>query len=465
MRHAQETQRATAKPVPADAAARRPARRRLPRKSLRLFCVALLLSLVAPFVLPPRAVEAQNSGGAATELIPAGSLVIPMDNTLQAIGSPFNLRAYGTVERLLWAGIPVKWAIAPGKAKDGVDFAASAQRLYPSASAASLLNFSGGPFIVHRDLAVAARTAISAYATANNVTVYETTADATVSVRHTLTHRPKVAVFDDGASSAIHTNYLNAAGFVSGTHYNVIPAATLVTVNASACFTIGTEPHWTATGTAADPQVNAIRQFVQSGGNFLAECDGIATYENNVTYGRFQTTTGMVTGNARTGIQYPSPDLPYSQFVGAMADVGGSVRDYQPVAGGAYRASAEMHARSPSGTIGGNASILPAKGSVARLSGPSLGGFVFYLGGHEYSTADIGNINGVRMYLNAVMTPTSRPSSCGLTLTPRTVSGTVYEDVNGDSSLADGVARPGVAVRLYQDANNNGAADAGDTFL
>jgi len=438
---------------------------RLLRQCLPLFFVATLLSLVVPALLPPH-VEAQNAGGATLELIPAGSLVIPMDNTLQASGGLFNLKSYGAVERLLWAGVPVKWAIATGKAKDGIDFTATAQRVYPSATAASSLTFRGGPFVVHRDLAVAARTAISAYATTNNVAVYETTADVTVSVRHTLTHRPKVAVFDDGASSIIHINYLAAAGFVSGTHYNVIPAATLVTVNASACFTIGTEPHWGATGTAADPQVNAIRQFVQSGGNFLAECEGITTYENNATYGRFQTTTGVIVGNVRTGIQYPSPDLPYSQFIGVMADVGGSVRDFQPLAGGDYRASAEMHAQSPSGTIGGgNATILPAKGSVARLAGPSEGGFVFYLGGHEYATTSQDNINGVRMYLNAVMTPTSRPSSCGLTLTPRTISGTIYEDVNGDSNLSDGVTRPGVAARLYQDANNNGVVDTGDTFL
>lgn len=440
--------------------------RRAARACLVLFCAGLLLALaVPPRVAPPAA--AQNSGaGAQLELIPAGSLVIPMDNTLQNIGAAFNLRAYGAVQRLLWAGVPVKWVIQPGKAKDGVDFTATAFRLYPSNVAAASRSFSGGPFIVHRDFAVAARNTISAWATTNNVAVYETTADVNAPVRHTLTHRPKVAVFNDGGSATIHTDYLVAAGFTAGTHYDTIPAATLVTVNASACFTIGTEPHWTAAAPSSDPQVSAIRQFVESGGNFLAECDGIATYENNPTFGRFQTTAGVVTGNARTGIQYPNADLPYSQFVNAMADVGGSVRDYQPAAAGAYRATTEMHAHSPSGSFtGGAAGVLPAKASVARIASPAAGGFVFYLGGHLYTTGDIGNINGIRMYLNAVMTPTARPSACNLTLTPRVVSGTVFEDVNGDSVLTDGVGRPNVPVRLYQDANNNGAVDAGDTFL
>ena len=425
-----------------------------------------LLLLAGPLSLPRR-VEAQNAGGGApAELIPAGSLVIPMDNTLQLSGSLFNLRAYGMVERLLWAGIPVKWAIMPGKAKDGTDFTAAAQRISPTTSGASTLSFRGGPFVVHRDFNVAARAVITAYnGTGAGVNVYETTADATVNVRHTLTHRPKVAVFDDGASATIHTNYLNAAGFISGTHYDIIPAATLVTVNASACFTLGTEPHWDG-GTNSDPQANAVRQFVQSGGNFLAECHGILAYENNATYGRYQTTTGVVDGNARTGIQYLSPDLPYSQFIGALADVGGSVRDIQPAAGGAYRASAEMHASSPTGSFGGGqAGILPAKGTAARLSASSAGAFVFYLGGHEYNTTSQDNINGVRMYMNAVMTPSSRPSNCGLTITTRAVSGTVYEDVNGDSQMGDAVARPNVSARLYQDANNNGVVDTGDTYL
>ncbi len=425
-----------------------------------------LLLLAGPLSLPRR-VEAQNAGGGApAELIPAGSLVIPMDNTLQLSGSLFNLRAYGMVERLLWAGIPVKWAIMPGKAKDGTDFTAAAQRISPTTSGASTLSFRGGPFVVHRDFNVAARAIITAYnGTGAGVNVYETTADATVNVRHTLTHRPKVAVFDDGASATIHTNYLNAAGFIPGTHYDIIPAATLVTVNASACFTIGTEPHWDG-GTNSDPQANAVRQFVQSGGNFLAECHGILAYENNATYGRYQTTTGVVDGNARTGIQYLSPDLPYSQFIGALADVGGSVRDIQPASGGAYRATAEMHASSPSGSIGGGqAGILPAKGTAARLSGPSVGGYVFYLGGHEYNTTAQDNINGVRMYMNAVMTPSSRPANCGLTITTRAISGTVYEDVNGDSQLGDATAKANVSARLYQDVNNNGVVDTGDVYL
>ncbi|HEV3470651.1 MAG TPA: right-handed parallel beta-helix repeat-containing protein [Pyrinomonadaceae bacterium] len=434
------------------------------RACAALLPLVLLAALAAPTALVTRPAAAQNSGAGALEVIPAGSLVIPMDNTQQASGTVFNLKAYGAVEAILWAGIPVKWVIAPGKAKDGLDFTATASRVYPTAQGAASRNFSGGPFVVHRDFAVPAKAAVSAFATANGVTVYETTADVTANVRHTITHRPKVAVFNDGGSADIHQRYLTAAGFTAGTHYDIIPAATLITVNATACFTIGTEPHFGASSPASDPQVNAVRQFVTSGGNFLAECEGVTTYENNPTYGRFMTTTGIDDGGGDNPISYLSPDLPYSQFVGAMADVGGSVRDFAPLAGGGYNASAEMHVRK-AGSIRDTDGSPPAKATVARVAGPAVGGFVFYLGGHEYNTTAQGDINGVRMYLNAIFTPSARPSNCGLTLTPRTISGTVYEDTNGDSQLGDASPRANVSVRLYQDNNNSGVVDGGDTFL
>ena len=111
------------------------------------------------------AVRNLSPGAAATfETIPAGSLVIPMDNAHQALsGTPFNLRAYGLVNALLHTNIPVKWAIAAGKAKDGIDFAAEAQRLLPTTLAASNFSLRSGPFIVHRDFTNRALPVMSAY--------------------------------------------------------------------------------------------------------------------------------------------------------------------------------------------------------------------------------------------------------------------------------------------------------------
>ncbi len=45
------------------------------------------------------------------------------------------------------------------------------------------------------------------------------------------------------------------------------------------------------------------------------------------------------------------------------------------------------------------------------------------------------------------------------------ISGRIYEDVNGDGSIADGVGRAGVDVQLWRDANGNNRPDAGDTVI
>ena len=74
-----------------------------------------------------------DSNSSVNETIPAGSLVIPMDNTLQSAGSKaFNISAYGIAVHLLHANIPVKWAIANNKAKDAVDFSATAHQVEPT---------------------------------------------------------------------------------------------------------------------------------------------------------------------------------------------------------------------------------------------------------------------------------------------------------------------------------------------
>ncbi len=440
-----------------------------------LFTLPLLLALVLPALVYPARVAAQESGISGTmETLPAGSLVIAMDNTNQRNGSGvFNLKAYGLIENILWAGIPVKWAIRSGKTVGGTDFTAQVRPAYPTASATvSTLNFGGGPFIVHRDFAAAVAQTINNFNAANSasrVQVYELTQAVTVDVRYTLTHKPKVAVFDDGGSAAIHTAYLAAAGFTLNTHYLTIPAASLANTNANACFTFGSEPHWagSATLSVTNEAVQSIRQFVGSGGNFLAQCEGILTYENNAAQGRFHTTQGVVDGSGTGTITYPSGDLAYSQFEGTVVDQGGSVDEYAPSALSAFRSGVQVHLQH-GGTLAGSNLSQAVKATAARLATGGDGGWIFYLGGHSYSTtASQASINGVRMYLNAVFVPTGRPTGCNLSLAQSlyTVSGTIYEDVNGDASLADGIRRPNVGVRLYADVNNNGVVDTGDTYL
>ena len=60
------------------------------------------------------------------------------------------------------------------------------------------------------------------------------------------------------------------------------------------CFTFTSEPHWDI-NTANPVVVNGVKDFALYGGNFLAQCEAIETYEN---LGYFMTDKGIKsTGN------------------------------------------------------------------------------------------------------------------------------------------------------------------------
>jgi uncharacterized repeat protein (TIGR01451 family) len=382
------------------------------------------------------------------ETIPAGSLVIAMDNVNQSLVAPFNLKAYGLVNDLLQSGIPVKWAIKAGKAKDATDFTATAQRIFPTPLAAATYNFAGGPFIVHRAYAQVARTRARIFG--NNVAVYELTADVTVDVRYDLAFRPYIAV--NTVNSSIHTDLYDFAGI---TNYQVINIDTFGALLNTSCFTIFTEPHTSVTN-----GIPHVKTFVQNGGNFLAECLAIETYENG---GRFQTTAGITTANVGNTLAYPNADLAYMQFVGALEPApGGSHQDWQLSVGSVFTNSGHIHAD--------NIGASPAKyaATAAKLYG-GAGGMVFYLGGHSYGAGGtaLGDINGQRMILNTIFVPNTRNVSCnfGFEGAIKNITGSVFEDVNGDASLADAVARTNVTARIYADNNNNGVVDTGDLWI
>ena len=420
-----------------------------------------LLAAVVLCGISTAAADPDLPGAAANvESIPSGSLVIPMDNSKQNLVAPFNLKAYGLVNHLLWNNVPVKWAIAAGKAKDGIDFSGTAERVLPTAVAAGPLDFRGGPFIVTPEWASFALSLASSYG--SQVAVYRLTAGTTADVRYTLTQKRKIAALDDGGNADIHTTILDEAGFVLGTHYDVILATTLLTVNANSCYTMVSEPHFGETAPNSDPQAQAVRAFLNSGGNFLAQCAGLITYENNPTHGHFLTTLGVDSNNLNETLTYPNADLSYSQFEGVLIDPGGSERDFRLAAGSALHNNGHAHAQNTPTTNTWAA-------TAAKLTG-GIGSIVYYLGGHDFAGSTIGEVNGRRMYLNAVMTPGARPGNCGLDFTPdvsllRDIAGTVREDINGDSNLGDAVAASGVRVRLYQDANASGTINAGDVFL
>src|SRR5215204_3427677 len=117
----------------------------------RIFILFLLIRNVS-------FLSAQDIPGASANLqtAPAGSIVIAMDNTNQATSTInaatgtylFNLKAYGLVTLFRNAGIYVNWVINTGKAKDGIDFTGTVERIYPSYVAPQTLDFRAGPFVV-----------------------------------------------------------------------------------------------------------------------------------------------------------------------------------------------------------------------------------------------------------------------------------------------------------------------------
>ncbi len=88
-------------------------------------------------------------GAQTTETISAGSFIVNMGVVPQTIGN--GLKPYGMVyDLILNYKVPVKWIIAPGKVKDGVDFTYNG------------VDYKGGPFVIlaeYRSAAVNARIA------------------------------------------------------------------------------------------------------------------------------------------------------------------------------------------------------------------------------------------------------------------------------------------------------------------
>jgi hypothetical protein len=339
------------------------------------------------------------------QTLPSGSYVIAMDNSLQLnAAGDFNLKAYGLIVYLLNNSVRIKWSIKTGKAKDGIDFTAMAEQIKPTlVSGGVSRDFKAGPFVIFASDTLGVAALIDAFYTANSLSgsnrpqVYRLTADAAnVDIRYDLAaFRPKAAILTDGGNQNIHLAYMTAASIPTES-YATSQGTDLLTN----CFTFASEPHNSKTGTAVNDAISAIRDFVTKGGNFLAQCEAVNNYENN-TLGRFQTTGGITVSNTSVGtsLTYPNPDLSFSQFEGNYnASIGGSVKNWKVV--GSTINNEHDHA---TGT-GSNTNVIGASVSKHYYD---KGGLVFYIGNHSFSTSTPEGINGIRMYMDAFLTPSN----------------------------------------------------------
>lgn len=125
-------------------------------------------------------------------------------------------------------------------------------------------------------------------------------------------------------------------------------------MTAGTCITAASEPHFHS-GDEYPTFTSALRTFVESGGNFLAQCGGISTYENcdrsrttlpDCENGLFMTDRGLnivsslpnqqvcaasnsdddTTNNQECPSVYRNSDTPVAQFTGDWGWYSGSVR-------------------------------------------------------------------------------------------------------------------------------------------
>ena len=348
----------------------------------------------------------------------SGSYVIPMDNTLQANASGyFNLKSYGLIIHLLNNNVKLQWVIKAGKAKDGTDFTGTAIRILPTAAALpAVYNFLAGPFVIQAADTTGVAALVQSFYTShglsgnNRPAIYRTTLPVTVDIRHDLSgFKPKAAILNDGGNDSVHIKYMVAAGITTA-NYSLALGVDLFTE----CYTFASEPH-AEEGSINTETARAIRTFVTYGGNFLAQCEAVLAYENYSNYGHFHTTNGITKVNtsiAHTATIYPNPDLPYTQIHGTRdIAAGGSVRNWVLSSFSSFTNNAHNHATG--GTI---VTQTPIGSSVSKINAADkAGGLVFYIGSHEFASyTNEQSINGIRMYMNAFLTPVSLNLNCNI---------------------------------------------------
>lgn len=359
--------------------------------------------------------------GSNLQTLPSGSYIIAMDNTNQINSAgDFNLKSYGLIVHLLNNNVRLRWVITAGKIKDAVDISVNAQKVKPVTQSSANLSFRAGPIVIFAQDLANVNTLIDGYYTANSLSgnnrpsVYMTNADATVDVRYDLMgHKPKAAILNDGGNQAIHVSYFTACS-ITAANYAVSNGSNLLTQ----CFTFASEPHNTKTGAAVDVAINGINNFVKIGGNFLAQCEGARTYENRlveinaadgnpITNGGFQTLTGITDANssAGTNIKYPNADLSFNQYQGNYnISKGGSLQNWRVATTRINNTHDHSHVTADTTIVGS---------SVSKVKS-GVGGLVFFIGNHRFDDdlTTLSSINGIRMYMNAFLTPVSINSTC-----------------------------------------------------
>ena len=362
------------------------------------------------------------------QTISQGSYIIPMDEAKQSVSqndpgtglsfNGFNTASYGLIYRLLDQGIPVKWIIRAGKQKDSPDFSAMVAQRFPTTGPEQFLMFNSGAFLIDIDNVIT-ETCNGGTSTlqivnqviqlfARSVAVYELRENTEMDVRYTLNFPPKIAVLNDGGFANAHTNLLVQAVIP----YTEIGSAAFF--QDFSCFTTISQPH--LEDNLNPSYLPSLNNFLTSGGNFIAQCSAIETFEDP---GLLMTTNGVTSvfmGCENISYTYQNSDMAFMQFEGNLAsDIFGTISSFSLSPISNLRPTTYEAVRNQQGKF-------VALG--ADVNGAIAGGNIFYLGGHEFTSDFIGSCFPVpiidlpaikqtqRLYLNTLFVPTSISFAC-----------------------------------------------------
>jgi len=334
-----------------------------------------------------------------------------------------NLEVYGLVHHLLRHGVPIHWAILPGKVHDEPDLLATTTPL--AGGTPELRSYSAGPWVIAApDINDELIDLIWDWqALHRNVTVHRSAEAFLAPIERTLVAAPVVSVLADGNES-IAFSYLNAAvipTFEEGSwppvqlsDYSNYPdifdpiavAGSPQVSDDGALFAEDGYPFASSLITIhldeaslPDGFGHEIWSYLESGTpQVFATCESIRSLE--IAGDGILTTGGIVGGvNPGNNLAYFKSDHPLAQHSGDFRPSGGQMLSMLLSADSAYRGGTEVFL-SKLGSGEGQRDVL--------VSGrPGEAGRVTYLSGHRYETeqpeANNTGTNGVRFLLNSLL--------------------------------------------------------------
>jgi uncharacterized repeat protein (TIGR01451 family) len=347
---------------------------------------------------------------AANQTFAAGAYIIDMGQATQTVAN--GLKPYGLIyDLVINQGIPVKWAINPTKAKDGVDFTANAK------------DYKGSAFIIPAEYATSAASTITTWK-AKGVVVDGGTAafpSFTAPIFDTITSFPK-AVLDTTNGPIAVTYFTNAEIPATSANTGVFGTfntyRTALPSNLNSCDDLFVLPH----GDPTWANHKQLLPFNQSKGYIWSACHAVSVLENidgttdsalpfTNTNGTapdlnfLSGTNGLVLYGAHSKVVSPpytytplGSSSPYQwltadttdpimQFMGTLdgATTNGSEEFYLPKSTG-WRPTTKISVHDP--TQASVPSLSPGPAAVVaygRGFGNASNGMVMYEGGHNHN--------------------------------------------------------------------------------